>query len=64
VGAFFVGHISTDLSWYSLTALGVSSGRRLLTGKVYKALLVGCAVILFIAAALFLALALEKALDA
>lgn len=64
VGAFFVGHISTDLSWYSLTALGVSSGRRLLTGKVYKALLVGCAVILFIAAALFLALALEKALEA
>jgi threonine/homoserine/homoserine lactone efflux protein len=64
VGAFFAGHISADLSWYSLMALGVSRGRRLLAGKVYTGLLMGCAAILFIMAALFLKLALEKVLGA
>jgi threonine/homoserine/homoserine lactone efflux protein len=59
VGAFFVGHIAADLLWYSLTALGVSRGRRLLEGRGYKVLLVVCAAILFVMAGLFVKLVIE-----
>lgn len=59
VAVFFLGHISADLFWYSLTALGVSRGRRLLQGRAYKSLLVGCAVILFVMAVLFTKLAID-----
>ncbi len=62
VAAFFVGHISVDLLWYSATSLGVSRGRRLLMGKGYQALLVVCAIILFVMAALFLVLAGQQVL--
>ncbi|HUU11894.1 MAG TPA: LysE family transporter [Phycisphaerae bacterium] len=60
VAAFFGGHISADLVWYSATSLGISRGRRLLEGRLYKALLIGCAGILFVMAVLFAKLALEK----
>jgi threonine/homoserine/homoserine lactone efflux protein len=57
VGAFFVGHISADLAWYSLTAFSISRGRRWLRGRVYQGLLIACAAILFLMAALFVKLA-------
>lgn len=60
VAAFFVGHISADLGWYSLTALTVSRGKQLLQGRAYKVLLMVCAVMLFVMAGLFLKLAIEK----
>jgi|WetSurMetagenome_2_1015567.scaffolds.fasta_scaffold25494_3 threonine/homoserine/homoserine lactone efflux protein len=63
VAAFFVGHISADLVWYSAAALGVSRGRRFLDGRAYQALLVVCALILFAMAGLFLVLAAEQLLD-
>lgn len=64
VAAFFVGHIAADFAWYSATSLGVSRGRRLIQGRIYKGLLLGCAGILFVMAALFAKLAVEKALGA
>jgi threonine/homoserine/homoserine lactone efflux protein len=60
VGAFATGHISADMLWYSLTSLGVSSGRRLLQGRAYQVLLVVCGLILLAMAGLFLAFAAEK----
>ena len=41
-------------------ALGVASGRRFLEGRWYKVLVLVCAVILFVLAGVFLALAVEK----
>ena len=60
VAVFFVGHIAADLGWYSLVALGVASGRRFLEGRGYKILVLVCAIILFVMAGAFFALAVEK----
>jgi threonine/homoserine/homoserine lactone efflux protein len=60
VGAFFAGHISADLLWYSLTSYGISRGRNLLAGRVYQGLLIGCAAMLLMMAALFAALVIQK----
>jgi len=59
VAAFFIGHISADLAWYSATALGVAGGRRFLAGRLYTGLLVVCGVALFVMAGFFLKLAVE-----
>lgn len=42
VGAFFSGHILSDLLWYSLIALAVSKGKGLLSPRIYQGLLTGC----------------------
>lgn len=42
VAVFFGGHILADLSWYTLVAIGVSSGRRFLTPVSYRALVIAC----------------------
>jgi threonine/homoserine/homoserine lactone efflux protein len=60
VGAFFAGHISADLLWYSLTSYGISRGRNLLAGRAYQGLLIGCAAMLLVMAALFAALVIKK----
>ena len=60
VAAFFIGHISADLIWYSAVSLSIAKGRRLLQGRFYKALLIFCATILFVMAVLFAKLAIEK----
>jgi len=59
---FFAGHISGDLIWYSVISFGVSRGRRYLQGRLYKGLLIGCAVILLAMAGLFAKLAAQKIL--
>jgi threonine/homoserine/homoserine lactone efflux protein len=33
---FFVGHISADLLWFSLVSYGVSTGRKVLSDKLYQ----------------------------
>lgn len=63
VAAFFVGHISADLAWYSLVSLGVSRGRRILQGRVYQGLLLTCAAILFFMAGMFVKLVAERVMD-
>jgi threonine/homoserine/homoserine lactone efflux protein len=57
VAAFFLGHISADFAWYSATSLGVAGGRRFLTGRLYAGLLIGCGIMLFVMAGLFLKMA-------
>lgn len=42
VAAFFAGHIAADLAWYSLLALAVSKGRRLIRDRGYRLMLYGC----------------------
>ena len=62
IAAFFIGHISADFAWYSATSLGVAGGRRFLTGRLYAGLLIGCGIMLFVMAGLFLKLAIGLAL--
>ncbi len=61
---FFAGHISGDFLWYSVVSFGVSRGRRYLQGRLYKGLLIGCAVILIVMAGLFARLSVQEGWDA
>jgi threonine/homoserine/homoserine lactone efflux protein len=60
VAAFFVAHISGDLVWYASVSWGVAKGRQYLRGRLYKALLMICALLLLVLAARFLLLGLSK----
>jgi len=41
--SFYVGHILSDLAWYSSISLTLAMGHRLLTDRVYRALVAVCA---------------------
>ncbi|MDD5491691.1 MAG: LysE family transporter [bacterium] len=43
---FFLGHISADLAWYSLVSLMIHKGRRFISDKVYRGMVLGCALAL------------------
>lgn len=47
VSAFYIGHISADLAWYSLVSALVASGRRFISEARYSWLLRICAVAFF-----------------
>lgn len=44
--SFYVGHILSDLGWYGLVAVALSSGRRLMTDSVYRGLIAFCGLLL------------------
>ncbi len=46
VGAFYFGHISADFVWYAAIAAAVAGGRRLLSDKAYRVMLVLCGLLL------------------
>jgi threonine/homoserine/homoserine lactone efflux protein len=46
VAAFFAGHVSGDLAWYTLISVLVAKGRRLLSDRVYRGLIGVCATFL------------------
>lgn len=46
LAAFYIGHIMSDLSWNSLLAFVVSSGRRVINDRLYRGVLVACGVFL------------------
>jgi len=54
LGALFVGHISSDIVWYSAVALGIAYGRVFLTPTSYRWLIGGCGVFLIALAAYFI----------
>jgi threonine/homoserine/homoserine lactone efflux protein len=54
IAAFYTGHILADLSWYSLVALLVASGRGLLGPAVYNGIVVAAGAFLVVMAAVFL----------
>lgn len=46
VATFFTGHILADLAWYALVAFILASGRKIMSDKVYRGLLIFCGVAL------------------
>ncbi len=46
IAAFFAGHISADLAWYTFVSYGMHMGGRHLTTKVVKAILFVCSLFL------------------
>jgi threonine/homoserine/homoserine lactone efflux protein len=53
VGAFYVGHVLADYVWYSAVAVAVAGGRRLLSGRGYRYLLMACGLALLALGVLF-----------
>ncbi len=64
VAVFFAAHLSADLAWYSLVALGVARGRRWLNGRGYRALMVVCGTLLLVMAIRFVVMAVQKGHEA
>lgn len=46
VSVFYLGHISADFAWYLFVGVVVATGRRLMTDRVYRGLLIACALFL------------------
>jgi hypothetical protein len=44
--SFYSGHILSDLTWYSLVAAAVASGRKLCPPLVYRAMITLCGLVL------------------
>jgi threonine/homoserine/homoserine lactone efflux protein len=43
---FFIGHISADLGWYSLVSLMIHKGRKFISIKIYRGMVLCCALVL------------------
>jgi len=46
VAIFFTGHILSDLGWYSMVSLVIARGKRLMSLRVYRGLLLTCSLFL------------------
>jgi threonine/homoserine/homoserine lactone efflux protein len=53
IAFFFAGHILADLGWYSLVSAAIAGGRNFLTDRLYRGLIIICAVFLVIFAGYF-----------
>ena len=51
--AFFAGHISSDLAWYSFVSYGISIGGKYFSTKIIKAILFVCSIFLIAFGLLF-----------
>ncbi len=58
--AFFIGHISADLLWYSMVSLAASKGRRVIGEKGYRIMLYGCGAFLICFGVWFISGALKS----
>jgi threonine/homoserine/homoserine lactone efflux protein len=52
-GVYFVGHVLSDMLWYSAVSVALGTGRAFLSAAALRALYVGCALFLFALAAIF-----------
>jgi len=54
IASFFSGHIMADLVWYSLVAAAIAGGRKFLSDRLYKGILITCGIFLVGLGAYFL----------
>lgn len=64
LGAFYAGHIASDLAWYSLVSAAVAGGRRVAPPGVWRAVLTVCGFALLGLGILFAAGGLRSAMAA
>jgi threonine/homoserine/homoserine lactone efflux protein len=56
---FFAGHILADLMWYSFVSFAVATGKKLLTPRIYRGIIVLCGLFLIYLAVDFFRLGLK-----
>jgi threonine/homoserine/homoserine lactone efflux protein len=54
VVSFYLGHISADIIWYFFVALLVVTGKRFISDRVYRWIIIGCGIFLLLLGARFL----------
>ena len=54
VAAFYLGHISADVAWYFLVAALVVTGKRYLSDRLYRWIIIGCGVFLMLLGSRFM----------
>ena len=54
LGAFYVGHIMGDIIWYLAVGAAISTGRRLLSARIYRGIVQVCALFLIFLGVSFL----------
>lgn len=52
--AFYFGHIAADYTWYTVVSAAVAGGRRIISQKVYRAVILCCGVFMMAMAAWFI----------
>ena len=55
IGAFYLGHILSDIGWYTLVSAGVASGRRFIKERLYKGIMQACGFFIVILGLFFIA---------
>ncbi len=55
IAFFFSGHILADLLWYTAVSTAIWKGRRLISDRIYRLLIGGCAIFLLVFAGFFAA---------
>lgn len=60
VAAFYLGHILSDISWYSLVSAGVASGRRFITARLYRGIMQACGAFIIFMGLYFVATGMER----
>jgi threonine/homoserine/homoserine lactone efflux protein len=55
IGAFYIGHISADFAWDTLLASIVSGSKRWITNRIYRGLIVACALFFIFLGGVFIA---------
>jgi hypothetical protein len=53
--AFFIGHISSDLAWYSFVSYGIHMGGKFVSIRIMKAVLFVCSLFLIFFGLFFIA---------
>jgi threonine/homoserine/homoserine lactone efflux protein len=51
---FYIGHILSDLAWYSLVSFSVSAGRKLCPAWIYRCVFILCGIVLLFLGGLFI----------
>jgi threonine/homoserine/homoserine lactone efflux protein len=54
VGSFFTAHILSDFAWLTLVAFALATGRRLMSGGVYRGILTACGLFLLVLGVYFI----------
>ena len=60
ISAFYLGHVLSDYSWFSLVSAAVASGRRIMSGKVYRGVVIVCGFFLWGTGWFFIVTGLER----
>jgi threonine/homoserine/homoserine lactone efflux protein len=62
VSAFYFGHILSDLSWYGLVSFAMARGKKFMSERVYRTILIFCGFILIFFSVFFMKSGLEALL--